>query len=114
MARWEDHRKEDLRMIPTMEAAGWKVKFHHMDIHAKRTSPDNVPNHGVSFEKGNLHVWGTIEGYQVAELIGTMYENHRGTISYNRKGTLEDRFPHTRGYIPDLETLLQLDAAGEL
>jgi hypothetical protein len=113
MAEWTDHSREDLRMIPKMQAAGWKELFSAQDIYKNLTSPDEVPHDAVSFRKGILTAWVCRNGWQVADVIKGSYTNHRGQVGY-RKGTLSDKFPETSGYIPDLETLLQLDAAGEL
>ena len=110
MANWTDHPREDLHMLPEMLNRGWTADFHYTDKRNNRTTPDNVPHNTVRFIKGIIHIWLCSHGWQVAELIDKKYQNHRGQISHT--SSYRDRF--NRGYIPDLKTILELDAVNDL
>jgi hypothetical protein len=72
--------REDLRLIPVAEAAGWRVTFR-----------DDNWNNSASFQLGTVHVWlavtpGTYAAlhWRAADLIGGRYRNHRwhfGTLA---------------------------------
>lgn len=112
MSNWTDHPREDLRMIPEMQAHGWRPQFDSKDTMYHRTKPYSVPHDSVSFVKGTIHVWSTGKGWQVAELIDGCYSNHRGAISALSEPFKGDRY--FRGFIPDLKTVLELDAKNDL
>jgi hypothetical protein len=128
LAKQEDIR-EDLRMIPDMIKAGFTLCFNEQDILHGRTTPINIPYHGMAFKKGNIKVWECGYGgcivWQVAELVNKSYEkrkglwvnsivysNHRG--GYGTHDPYIDRFAETHGFIPDLKTVLELDKQGTL
>jgi len=75
--------RTDLRMIPRMEKAGWKIKFSYQDLLNKRTSSEVVPLHPVSFTKGNKVVWETTNRreqytqWTCADLVDGYYTNAR-------------------------------------
>lgn len=79
---WSGFIRDDLKMIPTMEANGFTVTFHDQDRLHKRTTPENVPNHEVGFKKGTLNIWKIIDRsrdimvWQTADLIDGYYRNH--------------------------------------
>lgn len=103
--------------IEMMVAAGWSYTYHQSDIVNKRIPPHGTPNHDVSYRKENVHVWkckasDSHIGWQVAELIDGFYCNHRGKRAANHEPYRGDRF--INGFIPDLKTVLELDAKGEL
>lgn len=80
---WSGFVRDDLRMIPTMEANGFTVIFHSQDRLYKRTTPERVPAHGVEFAKNDLHAWQIIDRnrdisvWQTAELIKGSFYNHK-------------------------------------
>lgn len=82
--KWEECGREDLNMIPQMEANGFKVEFSYKDKMHKRTSIENVPHDAVSFVKGNFHVWriykeqdGMPYHWMTSELVDGFYTNHK-------------------------------------
>lgn len=100
---------EDITM---MQAHGWEPEYDSRDRMMKRIPPNGVPQNGVGFVKGNVHIWQCRYGWQVAELIDGMYQNHRGQVSYMKEPFKGERY-HS-GYIPDLKTVLELDAKNDL
>ena len=78
---WEDFAREDLRMIPTMEANGFKVEFSNTDKRHNRITPEKHPQDSVDFSKGIIYVWKVIIKdeyvWNVADLIYGFYKNHR-------------------------------------
>jgi len=54
---WEECGRDDLNMIPKMQAAGWSPNICKNDERAGRIKPENPPMDLVSFIKGRTHVW---------------------------------------------------------
>jgi hypothetical protein len=81
MKKWEDCPREDLNMIPTMEAAGWTPRFNQRDQMCDRTSPESVPHDAVSFKKEKTYVWMAVHNkridWRTADLIDGYFKNHR-------------------------------------
>jgi hypothetical protein len=123
--------RDDLVYFQRMLDAGWEPHFTPNDRMAKRMTPDNIPHDPVSFKKGKFLIWRARTGkewnpgmpsvigiaWQVAELEDSHYVKHRGfpgiKLSYHAS-PYTDRFPESNGFIPDLKTVLELDAKGEL
>lgn len=88
--KWEDCGRDDLNMIPKMQAAGWVPTFDYKDMRSNRITPENPPMDSVSFRKGIITSWKCYEfktgnGYwQTADLLDNHFVNHR------RRETLED------------------------
>lgn len=82
--KWEECQREDLNMIPQMQAKGFTVEFSSADKRGGRTVPENAPADAVSFVKGNLHIWkvykeqdGMMYEWMTSELIDGYYTNHK-------------------------------------
>jgi hypothetical protein len=89
---WEECGRDDLNMIPKMQAAGWVPIFDYKDVRAERLSPENPPMEPVAFNKGRTRVWknydfGTGNGYwQTADI--DLSDNH--FVDHRRRTTLEE------------------------
>ena len=89
MKQWTNFQREDLRMIPRMEADGWETLFRQQDIDACQTTPDIPPRHTVNFKKGNLWVWPNKSGrcqprgWVLAEII------NRKALRYKEYNSLQ-------------------------
>jgi hypothetical protein len=74
---WKDCRIESLRESDKMLMKGFKMDFSTHDTYYKRVTPQNPPQLGVVYVKGDLNVWKIKEGYQTALLIGSHYTKHK-------------------------------------
>ncbi len=102
--------REDIMMYDRMIAAGWSPQYSNSDKTFKRILPGETPQDAVAYIKGKMRIWMTRHGWQVAELShDSVYHNHRGSMTKPFKG---DRYKN--GFIPDLDTVLELDKKGEL
>lgn len=89
---WKDCGRDDLNMIPTMEAAGWNVIFQDPDKRYERTNPDNPPHDEVMFNKGNTWLWKVRDWKSGNHAWQTCvrYEEDSVLRDYKRYATLED------------------------
>ena len=107
--------RNDIQMFDTMIAARFVPEYNNQDkMHGRidPKDPNKVPQHGISYVHGELHTWWCREGWQVAELRNGSYTNHRGRINVMRepfKG-----FRYNQGFLPNLETVLELFKQNDL
>lgn len=77
---WANTGRYDLEMIPKMIEKGFKPIFNPQDVRAQRVTPEMIPQHAVSFVKGDLHVWQIVKNdilcWQTARLIDNHYCHH--------------------------------------
>lgn len=59
-----------------MIAKGFNIVFNPQDVRAGRTTPELIPLHGVTFVKGDLHVWGIIKNNISCWQTATLIDNH--------------------------------------
>lgn len=55
--KWEDCGRDDLNMIPKMEAAGFVTDINYIDKRYGRTIPTNPPLDEVGFKKDDMYFW---------------------------------------------------------
>ena len=103
---------EGLRFAQSMIEAGFEAINHSWDKTSIDVPQVTPPLKELMFRKGDTHVWGTVRGWQVAELIDGYYVNHRGSVGAEKP--FKDRFNESDGFIPDLLTVIELDKKGEL
>jgi len=66
-----------------MHALGFDIEMEYRDRMYKRTTPDDVPQFGVSFTKNNFHIWNGIDlntgcsCFNTGYLIDSHYRNHK-------------------------------------
>ena len=81
ITKWEDCPREDLKMIPKMQNAGWEVQFSYNDKRQKRTTICIVPHDPVSFQKNDKTTWCCFGRknviWKVTDLINGYYSNQR-------------------------------------
>ncbi len=79
---WAECAREDLQLIPVLEADGWAPKFSYADRRAERTTVANCPHDEVSFEKGPLRLWKHMDFnshdivWTLAEIVDGYFSNH--------------------------------------
>jgi hypothetical protein len=80
---WEEHKREDLQMIPEMEKKGWNTKFSSLDWSKGRIHPWIAPLHPVEFIKENVICYLAVGRYtkhiefKVVDIIGDKFLNLR-------------------------------------